>query len=139
MKKPNKIKNRGSAPERAASQQRQDALLIQAAINGDVAGIKNALGQGASATATDEGGFTALMWAARYDLPQAAQELMGVSDLGQKDKQGRTAMDIAHDGAGPDSRAAMALQAYRLAQSELAELSSEAANALKSNPRKYRL
>lgn len=98
-----------------------------------------AFGEGASATATDKGGYTALMWAARYDLPAAAQELMPWSDLAQRDPSGRTALHIALEGAGASSRAAGMIEAYALACSEIAELSNAASMASKTKPKRYGL
>jgi hypothetical protein len=120
-------------------QAKADAALIDAAISGDPAKVRSCLAAGASATAVDSGGFTALMWAARYDLPQAAQELLPASELNQRDPSGRTAAMIGRDGAGTGSRAAKLIEAYALALSELASISQSANLSLKKINKKFRL
>lgn len=122
-----------------ALQEKRNNELIDAAICGDESAIAKALSVGASPLAIDAGGFTALMWAARYDLGGCAQMLLPVSDLKQADPSGRAALEIAKDGAGPDSVCAKLIEAYELAMDELAAIGANAAIAAKSQPKKFRL
>lgn len=129
----------GSQALSAERQSKADAALIDAAIGGDPAKVRSCLAEGASAKAVDSGGYTALMWAARYDLPQAAQELLPASDLDQRDPSGRTAAQIGREGAGAGSRASKLIDAYALALSELASIAQSANVSLKKINKKFRL
>lgn len=122
-----------------AAQDKKNNDLIDAAICGDQSAISKALAGGSNPLGTDAGGFTALMWAARYDLGGCAQMLLPVSNLNQFDPAGRSALRIAQDGAGPDSVCAKLIGAYALAMGELAAIGASAAIAAKSQPKKFRL
>jgi hypothetical protein len=113
--------------------------LIDAAIAGNKLALKKALSLGASPKAVDSGGFTALMWAARYDLEGCAKILLPMSELNQSDPAGRTALQIAKDGAGPESVCAKLIEAYVLAMGELGSIGESTAIAAKSQPKKFRL
>lgn len=119
--------------------QARDKELIEAAIKGHEDRIGQLLGQGASAVSCDDNGFTALMWAARYDLDSCVMRLLPASDLKQKERLGRSALDIAMEGAGPESRSAKIIEAYGLALQELEKLGSEIHGAAKKEARKFRL
>ena len=113
------------------------AQLIDAAIVGDHGRCAQLLAQGADAKAADEGGFTALMWAARYGQERAAQELLGASDLGARDELGRTALEIAQGAS--EAKVAALIQAYELAAGELAALGAQAGVAPKRTGKPFRL
>ena len=116
-----------------------DDLLINATISGNIEEMRKYIGEGASGKAVDEGGFTALMWAARYDLEKAVSLLLPESDLTQVEKQGRTALDIAKEGAGEKSISALYIESYLLALAEVKSLTEIACVAPKSIHKKFRL
>jgi ankyrin repeat protein len=111
--------------------------LIQAAILGDAGLCSRLVARGADAKAADEGGFTALMWAARYGHAAAAQALLGASDLSALDERGLNALDIAK-GSG-SIQVARLIESYALALAELACLGREVGVAAKKTTKAFRL
>ena len=111
--------------------------LIQAAILDDAGLCSRLIAQGANAKRPDEGGFTALMWAARYGHAASAQALLRASDLGALDERGLTALAIAKNSGS--SQVARLIESYALALSELACLGQEASVAAKKTSKPFRL
>lgn len=98
-----------------------DQALIDAACSGDASLAREWLARGASAQAVDSGGFTALMWAARYDLSEVAKEILPQSETEQRGPCGRNAMDLAR-AAGSGLKVAGLLDSWNLARAELVAL-----------------
>lgn len=121
------------------SQAAMDAQLIDAAIADDIGKVRSLIARGACAKAADPAGFTALMWAARYDLPRVVEALLLHSDLEQRSADGRDALEIAKGGAGPASLSAIYLDTHRRAQVELAALAAQVQESRKPTPPKFRL
>lgn len=119
--------------------ERLNAGLIAAAISGDAKKVKLWLSKGASGMGADSGGFTALMWAARYGLLDAALVLIPVSDMEQRDGQGRRALEIAMEGSGEKSAVAGAIESWILARDEVFALSEQSHMATKRPARNFRL
>lgn len=114
-----------------------DQALIDAACSGDAARAAELLAGGASAKAVDAGGFTALMWAARYDLADVAKELLPQSEAARRDPDGRDALELAR-AAAPGSKVAGLIESWNLAREELAELGL-ASHAPKRSARRFSL
>lgn len=116
------------------------ARLIEAAIRGDEAEVRRLLAAGASAKEFDESGYTALMWAARYDLAPMVQLLLPHSDVGARAAGGGpTALEVAKRGAGPKTLSAAFIEAYELALAELAAMRAESGWAPKRVGGQFRI
>ena len=92
--------------------------MIEAASFGDALAVAELMGRGASAKGVDAEGFTALMWAARYELPEAAAVLIPESDLDQREPGGRRAVELAR----PGGAVAGLIAAWLLARAEVEQL-----------------
>ncbi|MEW6352602.1 MAG: ankyrin repeat domain-containing protein [Thermodesulfobacteriota bacterium] len=77
----------------AAAPTNLDSELIDAALKGDLAGVKSALEKGANPNAIDEYGWTALMASSwRGDVETGKLLLEKGTDVNAKNKFGRTAL-----------------------------------------------